>query len=97
MAAKDKAVIVDKAPFFMPKLWDTFCRQQNQGLDSLTCLSHNAAFVGYDARLDAKTSVRGQAGSSVILAMTTRIPLYASTDRASIGAMSFLSGTIDAR
>ena len=53
--------------------------------------------VGYDSRLDAKTSERGQAGSSVILAMTTRIPLYESTDRAYIGAMSFLSGTIDAR
>jgi hypothetical protein len=59
--------------------------------------SQNLPFVGYDARLDAKTSERGQAGSSVILAMTTSIPLYESTDRASIGAMSFLSGTIDAR
>jgi hypothetical protein len=60
-------------------------------------MSQNLPFVGYDARLDAKTSERGQAGSSVILAMTTRIPLYESTDRAYIGAMSFLSGTIDAR
>jgi len=59
--------------------------------------SQNLPFVGYDARLDAKTSERGQAGSSVILARTPRIPLYASTDRASIGAMSVRSGTIDAR
>ena len=60
-------------------------------------LSQNLPFVGYDARLDATTSQRGQAGSSVILARTPRIPLYASTDRASIGAMSVRSGTIDAR
>ena len=39
--------------------------------------------------------VKPEAVSS--LAMTTRIPLYESTDRAYIGAMSFLSGTIDTR
>jgi hypothetical protein len=29
-------------------LWDTFCRQQNQGLDSLKCLSHNAGMKNVD-------------------------------------------------
>src|SRR5215831_2362032 len=37
-----------------------------------------------DSRLDVKTSERGQTGSSIIPAMTNRIPIYETTDRAYI-------------
>ena len=52
---------------YIGKLWDTFCRQQNQGLDSLKYLSHNTGMKNVDVSTMTALSLAAARAAPLIM------------------------------